>query len=396
MPTVRLTPSFVRSMRCPDNRKVDYFDTEQRGFMLEVRPSGGKTYYQRYTDGHGRERQFKIGPADVLTLDEARHKARFVLTQAILGSDPQEQRAELRTIPTLVEFAHERYLPHVQGYKRSWHIDEMLLRVHIVPALGRMPLDEIKQEHIANLLHRMRTKGYAGGTINRVLVLLRYMFNLGRKWKAPGVEENPTAGLTLAPEVQRQRFLSAEETQRLVAAIEADENRIAGQAITFLLLTGARKREITTAKWEFVDWDKRTLLVPLPKSGRPRTIALNTAAMELLRAIERIPSNPWIFPSPITGQPGMTLFTVWRRIRRRAGLSGVRLHDLRHTYASFLVNKGVSLFVVQGLLGHTSAKTTQRYAHLAPKTLLDAAEIVGTLVANNNASVHPPDNPTFE
>ena len=273
MPTVSLTPSFVRSARCPTgSRKVDYFDADQRGFMLEVRQSGGKTYYQRYSDGHGRERQFKIGSADVLTLDQARRKARSVLTQAILGTEPQDQRDELRTVPTLAEFAHERYLPHVKSYKRSWQYDEIILRVHVLPVLGRMSLDEVSQAHIADMLARMRGKGYVGASTNRVLVLLRYLYNLARKWKVPGVQENPTAGLALAPEVQRQRFLTPEETQRLVAAIEADENRIAGQAITFLLLTGARKTEITKAKWEFVDWDKRTLLVPVSKSGRPRTV----------------------------------------------------------------------------------------------------------------------------
>src|SRR5262245_39756686 len=155
---------------------------------------------------------------------------------------------------------------------------------------------------------------------------------------------------------------------------------------TSSLLTGARKREITMAKWEFVDWDKRTLLVPLSNSERPKTIALNTAAMDLLRVIERVPGNPWIFPSPVTGQPNMTLFTEWRRIRRRAGLSGVRLHDLRHSYASFLVNQGVSLFVVQQLLGHTQPRTTQRYAHLAPKTLLDATESVGPVEQSNTTN----------
>lgn len=383
MPTVRLTPSLVRSMRCPDNRKVDYFDTEQRGFMLEVRPSGGQTYYQRYTDGHGRVRQFKIGPADVLTLDQARRKARSVLKEAIIGTDPQDKRGELRTVPTLVEFAHERYLPHAQGYKPSWGYDEIMLRIRILPVLGRFSLDEITQEKITDLLSGMRKRGYAGATTNRVLVLLRYMFNLARKWKTPGVGENPTAGLVLAPEFHRQRFLSPAEIARLVAAIEADENRIAAQAITLLLLTGARKSEVTKAKWEFVDWDKCTLFVPIAKSGRPRTIALSAAAMALLRSVERVLGNPYVFPSPRTEQPCMTLQSEWERIRRRAGLPGVRVHDLRHTYASLLVNQGISLFVVQGLLGHASAKTTQRYAHLAPKTLLDAAEIVGTLVGGN-------------
>ena len=123
--------------------------------MLEVRPSGGKTYYQRYTDGRGRERQFKIGPPDVFTLDQARRQARSVLKQAIIGTNPQEKRAELRTVPMLGEFARERYLPHVQSYKRSWHYDEIIL-LHILPALGRLPLDEIRQENISDLLQQMR------------------------------------------------------------------------------------------------------------------------------------------------------------------------------------------------------------------------------------------------
>lgn len=257
MPTVKLTPSLVRSLRgTTGNRKVNYFDIEQRGFMLEVRPSGGKTYFQRYADGHGRKRQFKIGPADVLTLDQARRKALSVLKQAIIGADPQERRAEQRTIPTLAEFAHGNYLPHVQGYKRSWRCDEVILRLHILPALGRLALDEVKQEHIADLLSDMRKRGYVGATTNRSLVLLRYMFNLARKWKTPGVRENPTASLALAPEVQRQRFLSPAEIGRLIAAIGADDNRIAAQAITLLLLTGARKEvcrrlgdEVDQAAW---------------------------------------------------------------------------------------------------------------------------------------------------
>jgi hypothetical protein len=146
------------------------------------------TYYQRYTDGHGRARQFKIGPADVLTLDQARRKARSVLKQAIIGTDPQEKRGELRTVPTLAEFARGNYLPHVQTYKRSWRYDEIILRLHILPVLGRLPLDEIRQENITDLLSDMRKRGYVGATTNRVLVLLRYMFNLARKWKTPGVD----------------------------------------------------------------------------------------------------------------------------------------------------------------------------------------------------------------
>jgi len=187
-------------------------------------------------------------------------------------------------------------------------------------------------------------------------------------------------GINLAPDVNRERFLSLEEAQRLIASIERDENEVAARAIMLLLLTGARRNEITQAKWDQLDWEKRTLLVPLSKSGKPRSIALNVQAVELLRAVHREAGNPFIFPSPVTGQPSPSLHFPWQRIRTRAGLPDLRLHDLRHSFASFLVNQGISLYVVQGLLGHAHSRYTQRYAHLTSDTLRDAAEAVGQVV----------------
>jgi integrase len=379
---MRLCPAFVKSAACPQGmKKVDFFDSVQRGFMLEVRRSGGKTYYQRYTDERGRERQFKIGPADVLSLSAARRKARTAAAEALIGTDPQDRRAEMRTIPTLAELVRDRYLPHVKSYKRSWCTDETMLRMHILPVLGAQYVDLIRAEPIAALVERMRDKGYATGTTNRVVIVLRHIFNLARKWRVPGAAENPTAGINLAPDVNRERFLSLDEAQRLIASIEHDENRVAAKAIMLLLLTGARRNEITHARWEYLDWDKRTLLVPVSKSGKPRSIALNATAIEMLRSIFRDSRSPFILPSPVTGRPSASLFFPWQRIRMRAGLPDLRLHDLRHSFASFLVNKGVSLYVVQGLLGHANTRYTQRYAHLTPDTLRDAAETVGTVIA---------------
>jgi integrase len=382
MPRVRLSAAFVRSAACPEGvKKIDFFDREQRGFMLEVRRSGGKTFYQRYTDERGRERQFKIGPSDVLSLSMARRKARTTAAEALVGSDPQERRAEMRTIPTFAELVRDRYLPHVKSYKRSWCTDETVLRVHILPVLGSQYVDLVRAEPIAALVERMREKGYASGTTNRVVIVLRHIFNLARKWRVPGVGENPTAGINIAPDVKRERFLSLEEAQRLIVSIEQDENQVAAKAIMLLLLTGARRNEVTHARWDYLDWEKRTLLVPVAKSGKPRTIALNGAAITLLRSIPRLDFNPYILPSPVTGEPSPSLFFPWQRIRTRAGLPDLRLHDLRHSFASFLVNNGVSLYVVQGLLGHANTKYTQRYAHLTPDTLRDAAETMGSVIA---------------
>jgi len=381
MPKARLSPTFIRSASCPAERsKIDYFDIAVTGFMLEVRASGGKTYYQRYTDERGRERQFKIGTADVLTVRQAKRKAKQIKAQAILGNDPQKDRQERRVIPTLRSFVDDRYLPFVETYKRSWRTDHTVLRIHVLPHLGRYFLDEITTERIIEIVTTMRRDNYAPGTITRVIVILRYLFNLAHKWDVLSGDKNPAAGIPVPPDVQRNRFLDKDEIEKLVDALAKDENQIAAKAILLLLLTGARRNEVTHARWDDIDFKSSTLFVPLAKSGKSRYVVLNSDAVEVLKSVPQIPGNPYVFPSPITGRPCASLHFPWHRIRTEAGLSDVRLHDLRHTFASVLVNEGRELYSVQQLLGHANSKATQRYAHLNRQSLTDAAGAIGGVI----------------
>ena len=385
MPKILFTRAFVSGCSCPTGaRKVDFYDVAVRGLLLEVRRSGGKTYYLRYRDRRGKERQFKIGSANVVTLGQVRRRARALAAEAIVGSDPHESRRVARAIPSLADFVRDQYLPYVKLKKRSWKTDETILRIHILPSLGRLPLDDVSGLLVAQLLNRLKERKYSSGTTNRVLILLRYCFNLAKRWDTPGVGANPTSDLRTVPDVCCERYLSHEEAQRLLITLERDQNQGAAKAIKLLLLTGARRNEITHAEWKHVDFVKKILFVPIAKSGKARQIALNSEAIALLQSVDRIPGNPYVFPSPITGNPSASLYFPWNRVRIAAGLAGVRLHDLRHSFASFLVNKGVSLYVVQGLLGHTQPRMTQRYAHLSPSTLADAADLIGQMFTRSS------------
>lgn len=297
------------------------------------------------------------------------------------GGDPKLERDRYKSVPSFAEFATDQYMPHAKARKRSWTSDDSLLRNHILPALGDHRMNRIRRVDVISLHNGLHQQGYAAGSVNKILILIRYMFNCAIRWEVLPAGQNPANGVEPFPDNgARERYLSLEEAQSLMAELETNPNRQACNIIKLLLFTGARKTEIMHARWEFVDLERRLLTVPLSKSGKARHIALSDAAIEVLRALPRDPEIPWLFWNPKTGRPQDSIHHGWDTIRQRAGIPDVRLHDLRHSFASFLVNSGRSLYEVQKLLGHSDAKTTQRYAHLAPGALIEAANIVGDLV----------------
>ena len=228
--------------------------------------------------------------------------------------------------------------------------------------------------------HALKAKGYAPATANRVVILTRYMFNLARKWKIPGAEHNPASGVELFEENnKRERFLNAEEVQRLVAAVKASDNSQLQYIVPLLLLLGCRKRELLDAQWDHFDLERRVWRIPLSKTGKARHVPLSADVVTLLGQVPRWEGCPYVVPNPKTRKPYVSIFYSWDSARKEAGLPEVRMHDLRHSTASFLVNSGRSLYEVQKILGHTQLKTTQRYAHLSQATLLEAVDSLGAV-----------------
>lgn len=376
MPSASLDANFVRTAICPEGKsKIDYYDKSITGFILEVRSSGGKTFYLRYRNAHGKQCQYKIGDSKSISFDKARQAAQVQRSRVVLGESPVEERKVKRSIMTLSEFFNDAYLPFVKGYKRSWSSDESYFRIHVLPVFGGRHLDQIAPQEIVECHQSMRAKGYAPATCNRVLVLVRYMYNLAKKWKIPGGEINPTANAVMYTlNNARERYLTSEETQSLRGALEGSCNSQLKYIVPLLLLTGARKRELLDARWEHFDLERRSWRIPTSKSGKSRYVPLSAAVLALLGQLPRWEGCPYLVPNPETKEPFISIFYSWNTARKMAGLPEVRMHDLRHSMASNMVNSGRSLYEVAKVLGHTQLKTSQRYSHLSQETLIAAVD----------------------
>jgi integrase len=315
-----------------------------------------------------------LGDASVLSLSDARKLAAVLLRDVALGRDPQHDKAEAKRVPTFARFIDEQYLPYVKGYKRSWDTDVSLLKNHLLPRFGRRHLDVITRQDVQKMHADRKASGAAAGSANRLLIMLRFIFNLALKWEVPGIKANPCKGIPLMEENnKRDRYLSVEEAQRLYEAVCKSENTMLKFIVPMLILTGARKREVLDAKWTDFDLSRRAWRIPITKSGRARHVPLSDGALSLLASMPREAGVDWAFANPETGKPYVSIYCAWNTARQNVGLSDVRMHDLRHSFASLLINAGRTLYEVQHILGHTQVKTTQRYAHLSQDTLRAAA-----------------------
>jgi integrase len=401
--TMALTLRTVNAQKPASTRYV-VWDGEVSGFGLRVTPDGDRIYVLKYRTRDGRQRWYTIGRhGSPWTPDSARREARRLLGDVAAGDDPARDKGESRAVPTLAAFAGRYLAEHAAVKKKpsSVRMDRLNLENHVLPALGRRTLPEIGRADVLRFHHAMKDRP---GAANRCLALLSKMMNLAEAWGLRPDGSNPCRHVGKFPEHARKRFLSATELTRLGAALAKAEKDKAilpqfAALVRLLLFTGARLTEIQRARWDWVDTAAGILRLPDSKTGQ-KDIMLPAPALDVLSRQSRIEGCPYIIAGTLkrrTNNDGGTapddqaqrigyLVNVWKpwaMLRRLAGIADVRLHDLRHSFASVGAAGGLPLNVIGGLLGHTQAQTTKRYEHLANDPLRVAANrIAGQIAAS--------------
>jgi len=367
-------------------KDIYVWDSALKGFGLKVTPSGRKTYLVQYRLGgrKGRTRRVTLGTHGTLTAETARALAKTALGQVSFGHDPNAEKDKVRGGYTMDYMLDKFDASHIalklkpksqEDYRRN-------IRLHIKPKLGHLLVHQVTRSDIMRLHQSMHERPYCA---NRTVATLSKFFNWCEKFEYREEGKNPCRFVDKNKEKKRQRFLSVQEQKRLFNALDkAMREKIVSNsavyAIRFLSLTGARLGEIIKLKWEYINWERGTLELPDSKTGA-KTIYLNEPAKNILSGIVRRIDNPYVCHGQIAGRPIVNIQKSWRRIRAMADLEDVRLHDLRHTFASVAVSSGMSLPMIGALLGHAEPRTTARYAHLASDPLKEAVEMIGRKIA---------------
>jgi len=370
-------------------REREYFiwGEDLPGFGLRVLPSGRKRYIVQYRAGR-RSRRISLGASTVLTCEQARDRAITIIAASKNGDDPAARRDADRQAITVKELAERFEKEHIdlrlkpstaKGYKR-------MLERFVLPRLGNLRVVEVTRADIAQLHHDLRHIAYDA---NRCLEMISKMFNLAEMWGLRPDGSNPRKHIKKYPELKRERFLSQAELKRVgdvLREVEQEGIELPSSiaAVRLLMLTGCRLGEIMTLQWEHVDIPAKALRLPDSKTGA-KVVHLGQPAIEVLRKIDRLVGNPWVIVGTLPGGRLSDLQPFWQRVRARAGLKDVRIHDLRHTFASTAVASGQGLPMIGKLLGHTQVQTTARYAHLAADPVKTAADqVAGNIAAAMN------------
>jgi integrase len=394
-----LTDAVIRRLPLPETGKRIALDDEVTGFGCRVTAAGARSYILRYTTRAGRERTYTIGDAAAWKTTAARAKARDLRRDIEDGGDPLGDVEDERAAPTVWELCDRFEAEHLPRKRPGTAEDyKRMLAIHVRPHFGsHAKVADIRFEDI-DALHRKITKSGSTYAANRCIAVLSKMLSLAQRWRMRS--DNPARGIEKNPETKRKRYLSGDELARLTKALAAYPDCQAADIVRLLLLTGARRGEVLAMRWGDVDVDNGVWTKPgaTTKQRTDHVVPLSAPARQLLSDIaERYagehPKKPlpsYVFPG--TGGTGhiVEIKKSWRHICKAAGITGLRIHDLRHSFASQLASGGASLPLIGALLGHSQPQTTHRYAHLFDDPQRAAVERVGSIIT---AAGKPPPAP---
>lgn len=367
----RITDKLIREMPIPTKEAGQKIERDDLviGFGVRRTATGNTAFVFNYSF-QGRDRRMTIGSYPAWSVAAAREQAKALRRLVDTGHDPLGQKEEARNELTLSElwdrYATEvlhRKAPSTQRNERSiW--DRIIL-----PQLGRKRLSEVEPVDIDRLHNRISIKTPVQA--NRCLASLRHVFSTAKRWKLIG--ESPVSPGLKNGENGRERYLSREERDRLLDALDSRPDTASTLAIRFLLLTGARRGEVLNATWDQFDLSSAVWIKPSAhtKQRKLHRVPISDGALDVLRRAQRLSNGDYVFPGR-TGGALVELKKMFGMVRQDAGIEDFRIHDLRHSYASFLVSDGASLPIIGRLLGHTQAATTNRYAHLEDDALRKA------------------------
>ncbi len=375
------------------------WDRDTPGFGLKVTPAGTRTYLVQYRIGgrKGRSRRVTIGQHGrpwtdpkmektmSLTPEVARKEAKRLLGMVTAGNDPAEDRARARRAITVAELCDYYLLEGVTAKKAGTIAkDKRRIELHVKSLIGGRRARDVTQDDVEVFMNAV-AKRFGKGAASRTVGMLGGIFTFAvRKKKSTLCTKNPVHGVARFADRKVERFLSPAELARLGETLADAErsgvNPYAVAAIRMLVFTGCRKAEILTLRWNDIDWEHGCLRLPDSKTGA-KTVALGAPAVELLHGLPRVDDNPYVFPGTKERAHLVGLQKIWHRLRNRAELPDVRLHDLRHSFASVGAAGGDSLLIIGKLLGHKNAASTQRYAHLGDDPLRSAANRISQQIA---------------
>lgn len=380
-----LNERFIQSLKTPDTKHKIYWDEKVVGFGIRITNHNTKSFVLRYVID-GREKKYTIGKFPDLSSTAAREMAIELRGKITKGIDPLNDRKRKHDLPTLKEISLE-YLQLKEKVLRDKTLKEYrrILERHIFPKFGNHKITSFTKKDIETFHNSLSSTGYMA---NRILQLLSSIFMTAQSWGL--ISKSPTDDIKKFKEEKREEFLSDEEISRLMTVLNSEKSQINASAIKLILLTGSRKSEVLSARWQDFDLARGMWIKPafLTKQNKISNIPLNEEALRIVKELKKnivsdeeleglggdvvVSSNQYLFYNPQTKNHLQDIKRFWQNVCEKADLKNVRIHDLRHTFASILVNSGVGLEVIGKLIGHSNASTTHRYSHLLNETLKQA------------------------